>query len=89
VSWGVRFTRQAQKDVRTIAAEPAALKAMAQELFLLLTEDLFRPPSPFEALVGDLSGAFSLRINSQHRLVRQVLHEERVGKMLRLWSHYA
>jgi toxin YoeB len=88
VSWSVRFTRQAQKDARKLAAAAPALKARAQELLLLLADDPFRQPPPFEALVGDLRGAFSRRINIQHRLVYQVLREERIVKVLRMWTHY-
>lgn len=88
MSWSVRFTRQAQKDARKLAAAAPALKARAQELLLLLADDPFRQPPPFEALVGDLRGAFSRRINIQHRLVYQVLREERIVKVLRLWTHY-
>ena len=88
MSWSVRFTRQAQKDARKLAAAAPALKARAQELLLLLADDPFRQPPPFEALVGDLRGAFSRRINSQHRLVYQVLREERIVKVLRMWTHY-
>ena len=88
MSWSVRFTRQAQKDARKLAAAAPALKARAQELLLLLADDPFRQPPPFEALVGDLRGAFSRRINIQHRLVYQVLREERIVKVLRMWTHY-
>ncbi|MCP9828043.1 Txe/YoeB family addiction module toxin [Synechococcus sp. L2F] len=64
------------------------MKAKTQEMPLLLTDDPFRQPPPIEALVGDLRWAFSHRINIQHRLVYQVLREERMVKMLRLWTHY-
>ncbi|WP_292744060.1 Txe/YoeB family addiction module toxin, partial [Methylophaga sp. UBA3595] len=60
----------------------------AQELLTLVSEDPYRKPPPFEKLVGDLSGAYSRRINIQHRLVYQVLENEAVVKVLRLWSHY-
>lgn len=88
MSWSVRFTRQAQKDARKLAAAAPALKARAQELLLLLADDPYRQPPPFEALVGDLRGAFSRRINIQHRLVYQVLREEGIVKVLRMWTHY-
>jgi Txe/YoeB family toxin of toxin-antitoxin system len=91
VSWSVRFTRQAQKDARKLAAASPALKAKAEQLLQLLqllSEDPFRQPPPYEALVGDLRGAFSRRLNIQHRLVYQVLPDERVVKVLRLWTHY-
>jgi Txe/YoeB family toxin of toxin-antitoxin system len=86
VSWRLVFTRQAQKDARKLAASD--LKPKAQALLDLIAEDPFRRPLPFEKLVGDLTGAYSRRINIQHRLVYQVLPEERTVKILRLWSHY-
>ncbi len=88
MSWRVLFTRQAQKDARKLAATTPALKAKAQRLLELLADDPFAQPPPFEALVGDLRGAYSRRINIQHRLVYQVLSEEQVVKVLRMWSHY-
>ena len=88
MSWRVLFTRQAQKDARKLAATTPALKAKAQRLLELLADDPFAQPPPFEALVGDLRGAYSRRINIQHRLVYQVLNDEQVVKVLRLWSHY-
>ncbi len=88
MSWRVLFTRQAQKDARKLAATTPALKAKAQRLLELLADDPFAQPPPFEALVGDLRGVYSRRINIQHRLVYQVLSDEQVVKVLRLWSHY-
>ena len=88
MSWRVLFTRQAQKDARKLAATTPALKAKAQRLLELLADDPFAQPPPFEALLGDLSGAYSRRINIQHRLVYQVLSDEQVVKVLRMWSHY-
>ena len=88
MSWSVRFTKQAQKDARKLAAASAALKAKAEKLLQLLAEDPFRQSPPYEALVGDLRGAFSRRLNIQHRLVYQVLNEEKIVKVLRLWTHY-
>ncbi|MCT0212149.1 MULTISPECIES: Txe/YoeB family addiction module toxin [unclassified Synechococcus] len=88
MSWSVRFTRQAQKDARKLAAASPDLKAKAQQVLLLLADDPCRQPPPFVVLVGDLRGAFSRRINIQHRLVYQVLREERMVKVLRLWTHY-
>ena len=88
MSWRVLFTRQAQKDARKLAATTPALKAKAQRLLEFLADDPFAQPPPFEALVGDLRGAYSRRINIQHRLVYQVLSDEQVVKVLRMWSHY-
>jgi|TARA_A100000171_G_C2016191_1_gene88846 toxin YoeB len=86
VTWKLVYTKQAQKDARKLAS--SGLKPKAQELLTLIGEDPFRRPPPFEKLIGDLSGAYSRRINIQHRLVYQVLEDQRVVKVLRLWSHY-
>lgn len=86
VTWSLVYTKQAQKDAKNLAA--SGLKPRTQALLDLLAEDPFRRPPPFEKLVGDLSGAYSRRINIQHRIVYQVLGEERVVKVLRLWTHY-
>jgi toxin YoeB len=86
VTWRVVFTKQAQRDAKKLAA--SGLKPKAQELLAILADNPFQNPPPFEKLVGDLAGACSRRINIQHRLVYQVLKEERVVKVLRLWSHY-
>lgn len=86
MSWRLVYTKQAQKDAKKLAS--SGLKPKAQELLDILAEDPFQKPPPFEKLVGDLSGAYSRRINIQHRLVYQVLEEDRVVKVLRLWSHY-
>jgi len=86
VSWRLLYTKQAQKDAKRLAT--AGLKAKAQELLAVVAEDPFRTPPPFEKLVGDLRGAYSRRINIQHRLVYQVLAEERIVKALRMWTHY-
>lgn len=86
MTWRLVYTKQAQKDARKLDA--AGLKNKAQELLDLLAEDPYQRPPPFEKLVGDLAGAYSRRINIQHRLVYQVLDDEHVVKVLRLWSHY-
>ena len=86
MSWRLVYTRAAQKDAQRLAA--AGLKERAQVLLDLLADDPFRSPPSFEKLVGDLTGAYSRRINIQHRLVYQVLTEEHVVKVLRMWSHY-
>jgi toxin YoeB len=86
VSWRVVYTRHAQKDAKKLAA--TNLKQKAQELLSILEQDPFCNPPPFEKLVGDLDGAYSRRINIQHRLVYQVLKKERVVKVLRMWTHY-
>jgi Txe/YoeB family toxin of toxin-antitoxin system len=86
VTWRLVYTRHAQKDARKLAN--SNLKEKALSLLKLLEEDPFQTPPPFEKLVGDLSGAYSRRINIQHRLVYQVLAEERVVKVIRMWTHY-
>lgn len=84
--WELRFTKQAQKDARKLAS--SGLKPKAQELLETLRKDPFANSPPCEKLIGDLSGAYSRRINIQHRLVYQVLEKEHVVKVLRLWTHY-
>jgi toxin YoeB len=86
VSWEVVYTKHAQKDAQKLAA--SGLKAKAQELLDIIKENPFQNPPPYEKLVGDLSGAYSRRINIQHRLVYEVLQEQRIVKVLRMWSHY-
>ena len=80
------YTKQARKDARKLAA--AGLKPKAQEILAILEVDPFQSPPPLEKLVGDLSGVFSRRINVQHRLVYQVLGDERIVKVLRMRTHY-
>lgn len=86
MSWQLVFTPQAQKDARKVKA--SGLKPKAQRLLEILRQNPFQTPPPYEKLVGDLAGAYSRRINIQHRLVYQVLKDQRVVKVLRLWTHY-
>jgi toxin YoeB len=86
VNYLLVFTKQARKDATKLAS--AGLKAKAQTLLEILEDNPFRNPPPYEKLIGDLAGAYSRRINIQHRLVYQVLQTERVVKVLRLWTHY-
>jgi Txe/YoeB family toxin of toxin-antitoxin system len=86
VTWRLVYTQLAQKDARKLAK--SNLKEKALSLLKLLEEDPLQTPPPFEKLVGDLAGAYSRRINIQHRLVYQVLAEERVVKVIRMWTHY-
>jgi len=86
VNWRLLYTKQARKDAKKLTA--AGLRPKAQELLDILAADPFQSPPPFEKLVGDLSGAYSRRINIQHRLVYQVLAEERAVKVLTMWTHY-
>jgi toxin YoeB len=86
VTWRLVFTKQAQKDARNLSS--AGLKEKAQLLLAVVADNPFQTPPPFEKLVGDLAGAYSRRINIQHRLVYQVLHAEHTVKVLRMWTHY-
>jgi Txe/YoeB family toxin of toxin-antitoxin system len=86
VKWRVVYTRQAQKDARKIAF--AGLREKAEQLLEILSKNPFQSPPPFEKLVGDLSGAYSRRINIQHRLVYQALKEIQTVKVIRMWTHY-
>ena len=84
--WQVVFTKQAQKDAKKLSA--AGLRNKAEQLIEVLRENPYQTPPPLEKLLGDLSGAFSRRINIQHRLVYQVLEDEITVKVLRMWTHY-
>lgn len=84
--WELRYTKHAQKDAIKLAS--ANLKDKAKELLEVISKNPYQNPPPYEKLVGDLSGAYSRRINIQHRLVYQVLEDEKVVKVLRMWSHY-
>lgn len=86
MTWRVVFTRQARKDARNLAS--AGLKDKAQTLLQVLADNPFQTPPTYEKLVGDLAGAYSRRINIQHRLVYQVLEAGRTVKVLRMWTHY-
>lgn len=86
VNWRLVYAKQAQKDARKLAA--SGLKPKAQELLAVLELNPFQNPPAFEKLVGDLQGAYSRRINIQHRLVYEVFEAERVVRVLRMWSHY-
>ena len=84
--WRVVFTKQAQKDAKKLAA--AGLRSKAEKLLDILHENPHQTPPTFEKLLGDLSGAYSRRINIQHRLVYQILDNEKVVKVIRMWTHY-
>ena len=86
MTWKLYYTRQAQKDARKLAS--SGLKSKAQELLQIIEQDPYQKPPPYEKLIGDLAGAYSRRINIQHRLVYQVLEEDKAIKVLRLWTHY-
>ena len=84
--WRVVFTKQAQKDAKKLAA--AGLRSKAETLVDILRENPYKRPPTFEKLLGDLSGAYSRRINIQHRFVYQILDSEKVVKVIRMWTHY-
>ena len=86
MSWRLVFTKQAQKDAKKIAQ--SGLKPQASRLLDILRKNPYQNPPPYEKLVGDLSGAFSRRINIQHRLIYQVLDDIKTVKVIRMWTHY-
>jgi toxin YoeB len=86
VSWELYYTKQAQKDARKVAS--TNLRPHVERLLEILKVDTFQNPPPFEKLVGDLDGAYSRRINIQHRLVYEVLKNQRAVKIIRMWTHY-
>ena len=86
MSWRVVFTSQAKKDAKKLSA--SGLKPKAEKLLEILAQNPYQNPPTFEKLVGDLSGAYSRRINIQHRMVYQVLEDTRTVKVLRMWTHY-
>lgn len=86
MSWQLVYTKHAQKDAEKLSA--AGLKNKTKALLAVLADNPFQNPPPYEKLVGDLAGAYSRRINLQHRLVYQVMGDEQIVKVLRMWSHY-
>jgi len=84
--WKIIYTKQSQKDAKKIVA--ANLKEKAIEILQILENNPHQSPPPFEKLVGDLTGACSRRINFQHRIVYQILNDEKVVKIIRMWTHY-
>lgn len=86
MSWKVVFTKQAKKDAKKLVS--AGLKPKAEMLIKTIKENPYQNPPSYEKLVGDLSGAYSRRINIQHRIVYQIFEEQKVVKVIRLWTHY-
>ncbi len=86
MSWEIVYTKQAMKDAKKLAA--SGLKPKAQELLAVLAKNPFQNPPSFEKLVGDLTGAYSRRINIQHRIVYEVFTKEKIIRVLRMWTHY-
>jgi Txe/YoeB family toxin of toxin-antitoxin system len=86
VTWQVVYSKQAQKDAKKLSA--AGLKLKAQTLLDVIGDNPFQNPPPYEKLVGDLAGVYSRRINIQHHLVYEIFTEERIVRVLRMWTHY-
>ena len=86
MKWEVVFTKDARKDAKKISS--AGLRTKVEGLLGVLSDNPYQNPPPYEKLVGDLSGAYSRRINIHHRLVYQVLDKEKAVKVIRMWSHY-
>ncbi|MEA3404448.1 MAG: Txe/YoeB family addiction module toxin [Pseudomonadota bacterium] len=86
MKWKLTYTKQAQKDAKKLSA--SGLKSKAQTLLDIIANDPFQTPPRYEKLLGDLTGAYSRRINIQHRIVYQVYEDEQTIKVLRLWTHY-
>ena len=86
MTWRIAYTKQAKKDAKKLSA--SGLRPKAEELLAILAENPYPNPPPYEKLVGDLAGALSRRINIQHRLIYQIIEEERVVKVIRMWTHY-
>jgi toxin YoeB len=84
--WRVVFTKQARKDAKKLSA--AGLRSKAESLLEILRENPYQAPPPYEKLIGDLTGACSRRINIQHRLVYQIIDDEKLVKVIRMWTHY-
>jgi toxin YoeB len=86
VNWVIVFTSHAKKDAKKLSA--SGLRPKAEELLLILARNPFQTPPPYEKLVGELHGAYSRRINIQHRLVYQVMEDIKTVKVIRMWTHY-
>ncbi len=84
--WKIVYTKQAQKDAKKIAS--SGLRPKVERLINIIVENPLQTPPPFEKLVGDLTGAYSRRINIQHRLVYEIIAEEKIVKVIRMWTHY-
>jgi Txe/YoeB family toxin of toxin-antitoxin system len=86
VSWQIVFTKQAQKDAKKLSG--SGLRAKTEKLIQILRDNPYQTPPPYENLVGDLAGAYSRRINIQHRLVYQIIEDKKAVKIIRMWTHY-
>lgn len=86
MSWRIVFTKQAQKDAKKLSA--FGLRPKAEKLIQILCDNPYQMPPPYEKLLGDLAGAYARRINIQHRLVYQIIDNEKTVKIIRMWTHY-
>ncbi len=86
MSWRIVFVKQALKDAKKLTA--SGLRSKAEELIQILRENPYQTPPPYEKLFGDLAGAYSRRINIQHRLIYQIIENEKTAKVIRMWTHY-
>ena len=86
MSWKIVFTKHAQKDAKKLSG--SGLKSKAEEIIEILKQNPYQTPPPYEKLVGDLSGAYSRRLNIQHRIVYQILNDDKIVKIIRMWTHY-
>ena len=86
MNWKIVYTKQARKDAKKLAA--SGLRPQAERLLEILSQNPFQAFPPFEKLIGDLTGAYSRRINIQHRLVYQVIEDIKTVKVLSMWTHY-
>ena len=84
--WKVVFTKQAQKDAKKLST--SGLKSKAEKIIELLEYNPYETPPPYEKLVGDIAGAYSRRVNIQHRVVYQIMNDEKIVKVIRMWTHY-
>jgi len=85
--WKIVYTKQAQKDAKKLSS--SGLRPKAEQILQILENDPYQNPPSFEKLMGDLAGAYSRRINIQHRIVYQILDEIKTVKVMRMWTHYA
>ncbi len=86
MNWRIVFTKQAQKDAKKVSA--SNLKPKAEKIIEILRQNPFLTPPPYEKLVGDLEGAYSRRLNIQHRIIYQIITDEKTVKIIRMWTHY-
>jgi len=86
VNWKLVYTKQAQKDAKLLAQ--SNLKKKGKRLLAIIESDPYQTPPAYEKLIGDLAGAYSRRINIQHRLIYQIYERGKVVKVIRMWTHY-